>query len=96
MLQLTFVDEVGGSLLETAQQPGPAGRQLVPGLLYIDDKGNQPAHYNASLSKKTGFTKNFLNVFHKAEIHSYRFLGTAQLNTFTSLRLPVCLSKTLS
>jgi len=59
--KLTFVDEVSGADLDIGLQgPGPAGvpsgltppagsggRQLVPGLLYIDDKTQKPA-YKAS------------------------------------------------
>ena len=52
--QLTFVDEVvctdldlGLGVAGHAGHPPPAGsggRQLVPGLLYIDDKGQKPAY----------------------------------------------------
>jgi len=49
--KLTFVDEVGCPDLDlgmaAAGHPPPAGtggRQLVPGLLYIDDKGQKPAY----------------------------------------------------
>jgi len=60
-LQLTFVDEVGCPDLDLgltvaghaghAGHPTPAGtggRQLVPGLLYIDDKGQKPVYKQPS------------------------------------------------
>jgi len=49
--KLTFVDEVGCPDLDLglavgghAPPAGSGGRQLVPGLLYIDDKGQKPAY----------------------------------------------------
>jgi len=62
IIQLTFVDEVGCPDLDLGLavsghpgHPTPAGtggRQLVPGLLYIDDKGQKPA-YKPSISTST-------------------------------------------
>lgn len=40
--KLTFVDEVGSHLESLDLGRGGGGRQLVPGLLYIDNDGQQP------------------------------------------------------
>ena len=54
--QLTFVDEVGSQLESLDLGRGGGGRQLVPGLLYIDNdnNGQQQQQQQKQISYKVG------------------------------------------